>query len=169
MVLVTNLCKSIFKHSLILSPVNFHQWVIIITCHQHHQCLQPHLFFHITFFMFIKIQFARSKFVISQFRSLNQISVPEMVICTFLYVFLDLNLYRRSVPEMNSRVCLIEITSVKIKTNRTYMSVHVNSTGNITCVYRGFKIILKVHSCTIFCLVLQIQNTEYSTRTCVFR
>ena len=106
------------------------------------------------FFMFIKIQFARSKFVISQFRSLNQISVPEMVICTFLYVFLDLNLYRRSVPEMNSRVCLIEITSVKIKTPNLYVGSCIDSTGNITCVYRGFKIILKVHSCTIFCLVL---------------
>ena len=74
--------------------------------------------------MLIKIQFARSKIFINLifFLSFNQISVPEMAICTFLYVFLDLNLYRRSVPEMNSRVCLIEITSVTIKTPPAYMS-----------------------------------------------
>ena len=78
--------------------------------------------------MFIKIQFARSKifFNLIFFLSFNQISVPEMAICTFLYVFLDLNLYRRSVPEMNSRVCLIEITSVTIKTPpNLYVSTNV--------------------------------------------
>ena len=68
---------------------------------------------------------------ISFFLSFDQISVPEMAICTFLYVFLDLNLYRRSVPEMNSRVCLIEITSVTIKTPpNLYVGLCIGSTGN---------------------------------------
>ena len=104
--------------------------------------------------MFIKIQFARSKIFINLiFLSFNQISVPEMAICTFLYVFLDLNLYRRSVPEMNSRVCLIEITSVTIKTPPN-LYVSIGWTGNDKHIYRGFQIRAESVMCYCTCEIL---------------
>ena len=116
-------CRTILWPSTLLKTLIYSQRILskIIPGNQIEALLQVvlHNFsvFNFIFLCLLKYNSQDQRFSsISFFLSFNQISVPEMAICTFLYVFLDLNLYRRSVPEMNSRVCLIEITSVTIKT-----------------------------------------------------
>ena len=112
--------------------------------------------------MFNKIQLARSKIVISHFPSLNQIWVPEIVICTFFVCFSRFESLQEKCSG-NEFESLFDRDNIRCNQNKPnlYVVLCIGFTGNVLRVLRwsqkfsateDFNVIQYLGKCNLLCI-----------------